>query len=218
VRPSYRLNFGAASGAESFAFVFDDSLNPTAGDPNDLRGAFRPPGRFVDWQTFFNFGDGNFRPNKRIDTRISTVLMALPGSRAPAPGLPTDGVQSLASRTLMRHVNFGLPSGHAITARMNVPALAAAQLPELASQGLSESTPLWYCILKEAEVMEGVQRLGPVGAGIVGEVFMALLQSDGASYLASQPAWKPTLPSAGGAGTFRITDLLRFAGVVPPLQ
>ena len=218
VRPSYRLNFGAASGAEFFAFVFDDSQNPTAGDPNDLRGGFRAPRRFVDWQTFFNFGDGNFRPNKRIDTRISTVLMALPGSRAPAPGLPTDGVQSLASRNLIRHVNFGLPSGQAIAARMNVPALSAAQLPELASQGLSESTPLWYYILKEAEVMEGGQRLGPVGAGIVGEVFMGLLLSDGASYLSSQPEWKPTLPSAGGAGTFRITDLLRFAGVVPPLQ
>jgi hypothetical protein len=218
VRPSYRLNFGAASGGEFFAFVFDDTLDPTARDPNDLRGGFRAPRRFVDWQTFFDFGDGNARPNKQIDTRISSVLMALPGSRAPSPGLPSDGVQSLASRNLIRHVNFGLPSGQAIAARMNVPALTAAQLPEMEAHGLSESTPLWYYVLKEAEVMEGGQRLGPVGAGIVGEVFVGLLQSDRSSYVASQPQWKPTLPSAGGAGTFRITDLLTFAGVVPPLQ
>ena len=218
VRPSYRLNFGPVSGGEFFAFVFDDSQDPTAGDPNDLRGGFRAPRRFVDWQTFFDFGDGNARPNKRIDTKISSILMALPGSLAPSPGLPADGVQSLASRNLIRHVNFGLPSGQAIAARMNLPALKPAQLPELAALGLSEHTPLWYYVLKEAEVMEGGQRLGPVGAGIVGEVFIGLLRSDRSSYLAAQPQWQPSLPSAGGVGTFRITDLLRFAGVVPPLQ
>jgi hypothetical protein len=57
--------------------------------------------------------------------------------------------------------------------------------------------------------MENGLRLGPVGAGIVG-----LLQSDRTSYLALQPQWKPTLPSAGGAGTFRVVDLLKFSGVV----
>jgi len=74
------------------------------------RGGKRAARRFVDWQTFFNFGDGNVRPNKLIDSKLSSVLMLLPGSRGPAPGLPADGVQSLASRNLMRHVNFGIPS------------------------------------------------------------------------------------------------------------
>ncbi len=218
VRPSYRLNFGPDGGAPFFAFVFDDQQDPNASDPADLRGGRRAARRFVDWQTFFNFGDGNVRPNKRIDTKLSTILFDLPGSRAPAPGLPTDGVQSLASRNLIRHVNFGLPSGQAIARRMNVPVLTAAQLAELAPHGMSESTPLWYYILKEAEVMEEGRRLGPVGARIVGEVFIGLLRADRSSYLASEPRWKPTLPSAGGAGSFRMTDLLTMAGVVPPLQ
>ena len=49
-----------------------------APDPNDLRGGFRAPRRFVGWQTFFDFGDGQVKPNKRIDTRISTPLFDLP--------------------------------------------------------------------------------------------------------------------------------------------
>ncbi len=218
VRPSYRLNFGASGGEPFFAFVFDDRIGPNDPDPADLRGGKRAPRRFVDWQTFFDFGDGNARPNKRIDAKISTPLMELPGSRAPAPGMPTDGVQSLPSRNLIRHVNFGLPSGQAIARHIDVTALTSAQLAELAPLNLAESTPLWYYVLKEAEVIEGGTRLGPVGARIVGEVFVGLLKADRDSYLAGAPNWKPTLPAAGGTGTFRMADLLRFAGVVPPLQ
>ena len=218
IRPSYRLNFGPTNGAPFFAFVFDDATDPQALDPADLRGGRRAPRRFVDWQTFFDFGDGNVRPNKLIDLKLSTPLMLLPGSLAPSPGLPTDGMQSLASRNLMRHVNFGLPSGQAIAARLRVPALTPAQLAELQPFGMAESTPLWVYILKEAEVMESGVRLGPVGGRIVGEVFFELLRADRDSYLAENPRWKPHLPSAGGPGVFRITDLLRFAGVVPPLQ
>ena len=64
--------------------------------------------------------------------------------------------------------------------------------------------------------MEAGLRLGPVGGRIVGEVFIGLLQADRDSYLAAEGNWKPVLPSAT-AGDFRVTDLLKFAGVVPPL-
>ncbi|MEK7785685.1 MAG: peroxidase family protein, partial [Chloroflexota bacterium] len=136
VRPSYRLNFGPDGGSPFFAFTFDDSFDPNDPDPADLRGGKRAPRRFVDWQTFFNFGDGNVRPNKKIDTKLSSVLMHLLGSRGPAPGMPSDGVQSLASRNLMRHVNFGLPSGQAIARVMGVRALTPAQLAELQPYGM----------------------------------------------------------------------------------
>lgn len=218
IRPSYRMNFGADASTQVFAFIFDDALDPHGADPNDFRGAKRAARRFIDWQTFFDFGDGNVRRNKLIDAKISTPMFLLPGSLAPSPGLPADGMQSLASRNLTRHVNFGLPSGQAIAARLRVPALTPAQLPELQPYGMAESTPLWYYVLKEAEVMEAGVRLGPVGSRIVGEVFVSLLRADRDSYLSDNPRWKPNLPSAGGPGTFRITDLLRFAGVVAPLQ
>jgi hypothetical protein len=217
VRPSYRLNFGATGGSPVFAFIFDDTQDPNDVDPDDMRGGKRASRRFVDWQTFFDFGDGNFRPNKRIDGKLSTPLMLLPGSRGAAPGLPADGVQSLASRNLMRHVNFGLPSGQAVARRMGIPALAPTQLDMLKPFEMERSTPLWLYILKEAELMENGLRLGPMGSRIVGEVFIGLLKADESSYLAAQPRWTPVLPSAT-PGDFRMTDLLTFAGVVPPLN
>ncbi|MCG3777134.1 MAG: hypothetical protein JW395_4010 [Nitrospira sp.] len=218
IRPSYRLNFGPTGGSPFFAFLFDDAQDPNDTDPVDLRGGKRAARRFVDWQTFFNFGDGNFRPNKKIDGKLSSVVMLLPGSRGPAPGLPADGVQSLASRNLMRHVNFGIPSGQAIARRMNLPALTPTQLDALAPFGMEKSTPLWFYILKEAEIMENGLRLGPVGGRIVGEVFIGLLKADDSSYLAAQPNWTPVLPSVTRPGEFHMTDLLTFAGVVPPLN
>lgn len=216
IRPSYRLNFGPNGGAPFFAFIFDDSADPNDPDPNDLRGGKRAPRRFVDWQTFFKFDD-NVKPNKRIDSKLSTPLMLLPGSRGPAPGLPNDGVQSLASRNLMRHVNFGIPSGQVIARAMGVQVLTSAQLAELAPFGMDRNTPLWYYILKEAEVIENGLRMGPVGSRIVGEVFIGLLKADQNSYLVMNKNWKPTLPSAK-SGDFEITDLLNFAGVVHPLN
>ena len=217
--PSYRLNFGRPDMSHNpfFAFIFDDTRDPNDPDPNELRGGKRAPWRFVDWQTFFNFGDGNFRPNKRIDGKLSSVVLLLPGSRGPAPGLPSDGVQSLPSRNVMRHVNFGVPSGQAIGRRMGLPVSTPVQLDMLKPFDMEKSTPLWFYILKETEFMENGLRLGPVGWRIVGEVFIGLLKADESSYLAAQPNWTPVLPSAT-PGKFHMTDLLTFAGEVPPLN
>jgi hypothetical protein len=55
-----------------------------------------------------------------------------------------------------------------------------------------------------------------VGARIVTEVFIGLLQGDPTSYLSQDPEWQPSLPSIDASLTgddFRMVDLLRFAGV-----
>ncbi len=44
-----------------------------------------------------------------------------------------------------------------------------------------------------------------------------LLKADESSYLTGRLNWTPELPSAT-PGEFRMTDLLTFAGVVPPLD
>ncbi|MGH7874573.1 MAG: peroxidase family protein, partial [Candidatus Binatia bacterium] len=104
-----------------------------------------------------------------------------------------------------------------IAKRMNVPALSGSDFAELKGFGfdLHESTPLWYYVLKEAEVMEKGIRLGPVGGRIVGEVIIGLLQLDRSSFMADDPQWKPTLPQRSGkvTGDFRMIDFLSFAGV-----
>jgi hypothetical protein len=94
---------------------------------------------------------------------------------------------------------------------------ATLDKPEFAGEA-----PLWFYILKEAELIgdasipdgEGKGRtLGPVGGRIVAEVLVGLLQKDPNSYLYLQPNWKPQLPIARVKGTFTMADLLMYAGV-----
>lgn len=75
---------------------------------------------------------------------------------------------------------------------------------------LETRTPLWYYILKEAEVKKDGKTLGPVGGRIVAEVFVGVLQGDSLSFLRQDPDWTHTL---GSGHDFKMTDLLRFAGV-----
>jgi len=82
------------------------------------------------------------------------------------------------------------------------------------SLGLDTQTPLWFYILREAEVLQQGQQLGPVGGKIVADVFAGLLQHDPTSYLNQNPAWTPTLTNSG---TFTMVDLLDQAGVVAPV-
>jgi hypothetical protein len=99
---------------------------------------------------------------------------------------------------------------------MKLPVLDAIHLNDLEPLNLHNRTPLWFYILREADVEEDGERLGAVGGRIVAEVFIGLLQGDALSYLKQDPDWTPTLPSAE-ADTFEMTDLLRLAGVVAPL-
>lgn len=211
VRPSYRSNFGptpADINSQVFKLIFNDSL-PDGPDPDDLRGGKRAPTRFIDWQTFFDFGDGNARPNKKIDTKLSSVLFDL-------PGFPAGDVQSLAQRNLLRALTFSLPSGQDVAKAMSLPVLDAIHLSDLQPLKLHNRTPLWFYILREADVQEDGKQLGAVGGRLVAEVFIGLLQGDAMSYLKKDPGWTPTLPSAT-ADTFEMTDLLKFAAVVAPL-
>jgi hypothetical protein len=238
VRPSYRANLEGDNGGPFFGFVFDpsqhpeDASQPPLADPNDMAGGARAPRRFIGWQTFFDFGDGQVKPNKVIDTTISTPLFMLPlltiASHTPPVALP--------QRNLLRHVTWSLPSGQEIARRMEIPVLSADHFAELAPYGLGleASTPLWYYMLRESGLTQTTQptlvpsppptpttsggglRLGPVGGRIVGEVILGLLRADPTSYLVADPRWRPTLPTRSGAtGDFRMVDFLTFAGVDP---
>src|SRR5438094_8317851 len=103
---------------------------------------------------------------------------------------------------------------------MGISPLSDNELAELQTirPSFVESTPLFYYILKEAELREDGLRLGPVGERIVAEVFIGLLQLDPDSYFSVQPSWVPTLPSHDGTPeSFRTSDFLTFAAVVPTI-
>lgn len=212
VRPSYRANLKGDNGNPFFGLIFDPAGQGQA-DPVDLRGGARAPRRFVGWQTFFDFRDGQIKPRKRIDTTISTPLFNIPLGAIADGSTPT----SLPQRNLLRQVTWQLPSGQRIAQEMDAPVLAARDLSELGGYGigLDRNTPLWYYVLKEADIIGGGQHLGPVGGRIVGEVIIGLLRNDRDAYLSSQPNWRPTLPSSSGAGFFKMVDFLTFAGVSP---
>ena len=81
---------------------------------------------------------------------------------------------------------------------------------DLAERGWAGETPLWFYILKEAELPPyNGERLGPVGGRIMAEVLVGLLQRDPNSYLYLNAAWKPAPPIAPAAGQFGFVDLLR---------
>ncbi|WP_339383872.1 peroxidase family protein [Fortiea sp. LEGE XX443] len=213
VRPSYRANLAGDNGQPFFAFIFDPSQDGQP-DPSDLRSGARAPRRFIGWQTFFDFGDTEVRRNKLTDTKISSALFNLPLQTIPEAEPPT----SLIQRNLLRHLTWLLPSGQAIAREMGVPVLSRNELAELRSihPTFDVSTPLWYYMLKEAELKEGGLHLGKMGGRLVGEVIIGLLQVDSTSYLKANPAWVPTLPTrTGRPEDFRMVDFLTFAGVDP---
>jgi hypothetical protein len=217
VRPSYRANLNGDvggnpdTGAPAFFGMIFDPAGEGQADPVDLRGFTRAPRRFIGWQTFFKLDEVNFRPNKLIDTNISTALFNLPIPTI-AGAKPGD-ITSLPQRNLLRHVTWGIPSGQAIAREIGVAPLTGGDLEGVPDPRLARSTPLWFYVLREAQLQHGGEHLGDVGANIVGRVFIGLLQLDRDSYLAQDPRWRPTLPSKE-SGRFEITDLLTLAGVV----
>ncbi len=119
----------------------------------------------------------------------------------------------MPQRNLLRQLTWSLPSGQDVAKAMNVRKLTPAELEDLKPYGFDRSTPLWYYVLREAELRADGLTLGKVGGRIVAEVLIGLIQSDPSSYLVQEPTWTPTLTPAGSS--FRMKDLLTFAGVEP---
>lgn len=170
----------------------------------------------IDWRRFFRVGQEDLRNfTRRIDTKLIPQLHKLP-TFSPGP------LQSLAVRNLLRGSRIGLPSGQDVAELVGATPLSAQEVSGgsdgqvVRDHGLDAKTPLWYYVLKEAEVRHSGERLGEVGSRIVGEVFLGLLEGSPNSFLTVQPDWKPELPSAT-PGNFRMADLLRFVDDINPV-
>lgn len=167
----------------------------------------------IDWRRFFDFGAAGVQFNRarRIDPLLVEALH----------NIPRVGPLSIAN--LRRGAANRLHSGQQVALAMGLNPLTPEQLatgPDgaaAAAGGLIVQTPLWYYLLKEAEVTAGGGHLGPVGSRLLAEVFIGLLQGDPLSFLSAAPAWTPTLPSAT-AGRFTMVDLLSFVGGINPVD
>jgi hypothetical protein len=176
----------------------------------DLMG-FGPVGadRTVDWSLLIDVdGRPPAQRAKRIDARLPAPLIALPTQVSGAEA-GTD-YASLANRDLQRGMAVGLPSGETVAEALGVPALSPEEVG-LGDHGWAGETPLWFYILKEADVLHDGDRLGPVGGRIVGEVLVGIIDADPGSFRSVDPAWTPTLP-ARRAGAFGLADILVPSG------
>jgi len=227
--------------------VFAEGIDPTNICGLDLRGSLSIAGRYVEWDRFFDLDWhshqlGHPQMSRQIDTQLATGLLTLPPQALDEENGPT----SVAQRDLLRHLTFGLPSGQAVAKAMRHAFSASELLLDDAAfaedltdwEFLQHSTPLWFYILKEAELLgaQGIdencldtgcadgasvlpqygstadrrrnQALGPVGGRIVAEVIVGLLEDDAESFLRQDPDWRPFL---GSNERFGIEDLLRYA-------
>ncbi|MFE2420617.1 heme peroxidase family protein [Streptomyces hokutonensis] len=161
-----------------------------------------------------------------IDTRLAPPLADLP-NEGNDPSLAErirKLLKHLAQRNLLRGYRLAAPTGQAVAQALGVTPLSRAELEQdssdavkeaLDAAGLFDRTPLWFYILKEAEVRELGRRLGEVGSRIVAETIIGQLRNDPGSYV-NRTSWSPAqgvlLPN--GRPVRSIADFLRFAGVL----
>jgi hypothetical protein len=204
IRPFYVIN---GSGIVD-VFGPDGGFNLNGGRPI-------PVNLVIEWKNILPV-DSTFpaRKPRKIDTKLSQPLTSLPGSVVPPP----DPTVNLAVRNTLRGKHVGLPSGQQVAKAMRAPVLSNATFgPVFDDPGWGGEAPLWFYILKEAELPPyNAERLGPVGGRIMAEVLVGLLQRDPNSYLYLDPAWKPAPPIAPAIGQFTFVDLLKYAGAAGP--
>lgn len=184
-----------------------------SGRSGDGSGTPIPADWPIDWQRFYHVGvhTGPIGLSRKLNPLLAPTLQNVPN------------VGSLAAANLRRGLRRGLPSGQAVAAAMGLAPLPPSAFDKPAPHpdatavqlGFDKATPLWYYILKEAEVEGGGRRLGPVGSRIITEVFVGLLEGDPESYLAQDRLWRPTLGQV--PGQFEMADLLAYVDELNPV-
>jgi hypothetical protein len=194
----------------------------------------------TDWRRLFDFAgtaydDAAVRPvmAARIDTRIAPMLHTLPACLRSDLCPDNTGMKdpfSLATATLLRGRELRLASAQQALCRINqvlgepIPGLGPNDLfrgdrvleevfdhyPEL-----GEATPLWYYVLREAELLGGGCHLGPLGSRIVMETLHAAVAASPESIL-NHIDWRPIFPAVNST-YFTMPDLISFSGNPNPL-
>lgn len=194
-----------------------------------------PDDYLVEWGTFFDGlpTSGPQASSNYIDTSVSRAMHGLsPGTIRLSSEREAIDPSNLPVRTLLRGARARVASGQEIAdvlvAQGKIAAsdkLTSSELSRdtsdrsgsvLKKNGLHENTPLFYYILREAELMTGGLTLGPVGSYIVAEVIQSALESDSAGYLATigskwqLPSWR--FPSGTQRPVDSLIGIVRLVG------
>jgi len=229
VRDVYDWNsrFPAGQGSLSYLFQFTRTSGDLAGNPTLASNWI------ADFRRLYRFSEidhDELKPPapvnvaKRIDTRLVDPLANLPvGAFGGAASEAGTIDANLAFRNLTRATMVKLGSGQQLAdfligKGVAVTKLTRAQLRDgqggVALTSLTDverdefltHTPLWFYILREAELNNG--RLTGVGARIVAETFHRAIEGSRNSILRNKD-FRPTLGEVDGR--FRMADLLFFA-------
>ena len=204
-----------------------------SGRGGDLRDhAALPSFMVADFRRLFDFRGAGERKHvcplnvaKRIDTRLVSGLAGLPpgalgGREPPEPRL----LGNLAFLNLLKARQVNLATGQRMARFMRAQGVPVTDLgeeeilvgdgggadlsylPDAAKRDVIARTPLWFYVLREAELNDG--RLHGVGARIVAETVDRAIRASSISYL-DDPEWRPTLGRA--PGDFDMVDLLLVA-------
>lgn len=199
------------------------------------RAAPIPDDYLVEWGTFFDGlpSSGPQASSNFIDTAVSGAMHGLSAGTIRLSSEREAVVPAnLPVRTLLRGARARLGSGQEIAKALVAEGkiaggdmLTSAELSRdtvdrsgsvLRENRLHENTPLFYYILKEAELKAGGLTLGPVGSHIVAEVIRSALESDRDGYLATfgsnweLPAWQ--FPSGARRPVDSLIALVRLVG------
>jgi hypothetical protein len=219
IREEYDYNRLFPNGLATLEFLFEfTGVSGQLGVKFGAPGEHLPNNWIIDWNRFYDF-DNHPASNRalQIDTHLTDTLKKLPEGIVfvgPKDTQETFGSASLAARNLLRGRLLTLPTGQEVAAQLGIAPLAITfDDPEL--KEFETQTPLWFYLLKEAEVEGAGQRLGPIGSRIVAETFVGLIENSRTSIF-PLGSWQPNLPSRQ-PGEFSMADLLRFVDDLNPL-
>ncbi len=181
----------------------------------------------IEWDRFLDKGSAipdHFA--RKIDTMLAPPLrdMMNQGNEI-SHTLPIKQIlKRLARRNLLRAYHLSIPTGQSVAAEMEVPVLSETELKignsgplnqVLEDHNFLKQTPLWYYILKEAEVKANGNSLGELGSRIICETIIGQLLHDPTSYL-KQRSWNPGkgVKLSNGDPIVTIRDFIQFAGLL----
>jgi hypothetical protein len=209
-----------------------DPANPDVNDQESGLFERLPTNWAVDWRRMYDFAAEASRPDlappagvniaQRIDTLLVNPLAGMPKGTFGGNGTSPPEIQlNLAFRNLVRANMVNLASGQEMADLLGIPQLkpediirgsgtgavldAADVLTVEEQAAFASRTPLWFYILREAELNGG--KLTGVGGQIVVEVFHRAMEGSRIS-IVRDPAWRPSL---GDGDRFTMVDLLLFA-------